>query len=74
MTAVAMVIAGLLMLGFDAADFTITGLSLLGALLIAIGLWVGGAFTRAAWIADAETSARLDLVDQDLDRMYGRQR
>ena len=57
MTAVAMVVAGLLMLGFDAADFTITGLSLLGALLIALGLWVGGAFTRAAWIADAETSA-----------------
>ena len=74
MTAVAMVVAGLLMLGFDAADFTITGLSLLGALLIALGLWVGGAFTRAAWIADAETSPRLDLVDQDLDRMYGRQR
>lgn len=68
MTALALVFAGLLLLGFDVADFTVTGLSVLAAVLIAIGLWLGGAFSRAAWIADDETSARLSLVDEELGR------
>lgn len=33
--------------------------------------WSYGAFRKDTWIADDETSARLDLVDQDLDARYG---
>ena len=67
MTALVLVVAGVLLLGFDAADFTVTGLSVLAALLIGLGLWVGGAFTRAAWVCDDETSARCAAIDAQLD-------
>lgn len=73
MTALVLLVTGLLLLGFDAADFTITGISILALLLIALGLWVGGAFDRSQWVADDETSARLDAVDRDIDaRRSGR--
>lgn len=71
MTAVVLVLAGFLLLGFDAADFSITGLSLLAAFLIGLGLWLGGAFRRSTWIADDETSARLSAIDVDLNSRRG---
>ena len=40
-TALVLVVAGVLLLGFDAADFTVTGLSVLAALLIGFGMMAG---------------------------------
>ncbi|MFT4051586.1 MAG: hypothetical protein QM677_04955 [Microbacterium sp.] len=60
------VLAGLVLLGFDAADFTITGPSVLATLFIVIGLWLGGVFTVDAWVCDDETSKRLSQVDEEL--------
>jgi len=67
MTARVLVAAGLALLAFDAADFTITGIAVLGALIIVIGAWVGGLFTREAWICDDETSTRCAAIDAQLD-------
>ncbi len=73
MIAVILVAAGLGVLAFDAADFSFSGLAILALLLLALGLWVGGAFDRSQWVADDETSARLDAVDRDIDaRRSGR--
>lgn len=66
MTALILVTAGLALLGVDATDFSFGGLSVLALLLIVLGLWVGGAFRRAAWIGDEPVDAppsRLDILD-----------
>ncbi|WP_314429640.1 hypothetical protein [Microbacterium lacticum] len=68
MIALLLVAAGLGVLAADAADFSFCGLSILAVLLLALGLWVGGAFNRSVWVADAETSARLDALDRVLPR------
>ncbi|QYF98937.1 hypothetical protein [Microbacterium sp. PAMC21962] len=44
--------------------------ALLAAAFITV-CWSYGAFDKSTWIADEETSARLDRVDQELDRLYG---
>ena len=61
-------VAGFLTLGFDAADFTITGLSVAAVLVLLIAAWLGGVFTEEFWIADAELSRELDATDLDLKR------
>ena len=66
MIAVVLVLAGLSVLAFDAADFSFSGLSILALILIVVGLWVGGAFERSKWIADEPDDAppsRLVVLD-----------
>lgn len=54
-----LIAAGLLLLGFDAADFTITGVSVLATVIMLIALWLAGGFTRDFWILDEDaTDAR----------------
>lgn len=50
------------------STIALAGLFLAAFLVVA---WSYGAFRGSTWIADEETSARLDLIDQDLDRQYG---
>lgn len=64
MIAVVLVVAGLIILGIDAADFTITGVALVGVAFIACGLWVGGAFSARAWFAPASHEERLSRLDE----------
>lgn len=68
MTALILVLMGVFLLGCDAADFSFSGLGLLGVLVFLSGLWVAGVFNRAVWIADDETSARLDEIDREIGR------
>lgn len=65
MTALVLVILGFLLLGFDGADFTITGLSLLAAILIGIGLWLGGAFSADAWFVTLDADDERGWSDAD---------
>lgn len=50
------------------ASVALAGLFLAAFVTVA---WSYGGFRKSTWIADEETSARLDLVDQELDRLYG---
>lgn len=68
MTARVLLLAGLVLCGFDVAQLRITGIFLLGVVFLVIAFWLFGGFTAAFWVADAETSARLDAVDVELDR------
>lgn len=59
MTARVLLVTGLLLLGFDAADITITGVSVLATVIMLIALWLAGGFTRDFWILDEDaTDAR----------------
>lgn len=51
-----------------APTVTTAVLALVWLALFLIVCWTFGAFRRGAWICDDETSARLDLVDQELSR------
>ena len=64
----ALTILGFLILGFDAADLTITGIAVLALVILLVAAWLGGVFTADFWIAP--DSARLGDVDQELDRLY----
>lgn len=44
------------------------GLALVWLVLFLIVCWSFGAFRRAAWVCDDETSDRLDLVDREIGR------
>lgn len=72
MIALLLVVLGVFLLGFDAADWSLGGLALLGALLIAAGAWVGGGFDRRAWFGSDAEEERWSRVDVDLDRLYSR--
>lgn len=48
-------ILGFLILGFDAADLTITGVAVLAVVILMIAFWLAGGFTRAFWVADDPT-------------------
>lgn len=66
MIALLFVAAGIGVLAADAADFSISGLSILAVLLLTVGLWVGGAFDRSQWVTDEPDDAppsRLDVLD-----------
>jgi hypothetical protein len=67
MVARVLIVLGLLLLGFDCADFTVSGIALLGAVLIGLGWWVNRTFARDRWIADPVLSAQLAAVDEELD-------
>lgn len=67
MAALLLVVVGFFLLGVDAADFSIGGLGLLAALIVALGLWVGGWFDRSTWFADEETSAQCAQIDRELE-------
>ncbi len=54
-----LIVTALLLLAFDSADFTITGVSVLAVVLLLIALWLAGGFTRDFWILDEDaTDAR----------------
>ncbi len=53
-----LIVAALLLLAFDSADFTITGISVLAVVLLLIALWLAGGFTRSFWILDEDADAR----------------
>lgn len=66
MIARALIFLGLVLLAIDTARLTITGVALLGAVLIAVGLILAGALTRGFWVADEPADApasRLDVLD-----------
>lgn len=67
MIAWVLVLAGLVVLGVDAADFSFNGLSLIALLLIGVGMWVGGVFDRSTWIGDDATNERCALLDYAID-------
>ena len=54
----ALLVAGLLLIGFDVARLTMTGVAVLGVLFIAIVMWAAGVFTRAFWIEDEQVGGR----------------
>jgi|GEM_PF-2863088 len=62
-----LLLVGLLLLGFDVARLTITGVAVLGVLLMVIAFWLYGGLTRRFWFADDEASARLSAVDVEID-------
>jgi hypothetical protein len=64
-TARFLIVAGLLLLGFDAADVQVTGLAVLAAVIIGAGLITDGVLTREYWIAPDRL--HLDLMDADID-------
>lgn len=45
------------------------GLLILATVFAVAFVWSVGGFTKAFWFADAETSARLAAVDEELDRV-----
>lgn len=49
-----LIVAALMLLAFDSADFTITGVSVLAVVLLLIALWLAGGFTRSFWILDED--------------------
>lgn len=63
------IVAGLFVMAIDVTQLKITGVALLGAVLVGIGLWMGGFFTREFWLADDETGARFAAIDDDVDRL-----
>jgi hypothetical protein len=68
MTARVLLLCGLVLLAFDVARLNITGVALLGIVLMTISAFLAGVFTREFWIADDETSARLSAIDQEIGR------
>lgn len=60
--------AALLLIGFDIARLTITGVFLAGVVLMLVAGYLYGATTAAFWIADDELSERLDRVDREVAR------
>ena len=59
--------AGWVLLVFDVADFSVSGLMVLTVVCWLVAAWLSGLFTRGAWIADDATSERLSAVDVELD-------
>lgn len=68
MTERVLLLCGLVLLAFDVARLNITGVALLGIVLMTISALLSGVFTRDFWIADDETSARLSAIDQEIGR------
>lgn len=46
---------------------TVDAVAILGTVAVAVWLWTFGVFTWAFWFGDAETSARLAVVDEQID-------
>ncbi|WHE35181.1 hypothetical protein [Microbacterium sp. BDGP8] len=68
MTARVLLLCGLILLAFDVARPNITGVALLGIVLMTISAFLSGVFTRDFWVADDEMSARLSAIDQEIGR------
>ena len=59
MSAIILILLGLVFLVVDAADLTITGLGVIGAILIAAGLILAGALKHEFWFpGDSEETDR----------------
>ena len=54
MTARILIVLGLLLLGFDCADFTVTGITILAIVFFLLAAYFAGAFTREFWFDDEE--------------------
>ncbi|MFF2632002.1 hypothetical protein ACFVR6_03875 [Microbacterium sp. NPDC058021] len=52
MTARVLAVLGLLLLGFDCADFEVTGVAVLGAVFLAAAAYLFGVFTHEFWFED----------------------
>lgn len=68
MTRRILLILGLVLFAFDVARLNMTGVALAGIVLMAVALYLYGAFTPGFWVADDELSERLDRADQEAGR------
>lgn len=64
----ALLILGFVLFAFDVARLNMTGVALAGVVLMAVALYLYGAWSPSFWIADDELSARLDRIDQEVGR------
>ena len=71
MTARVLIVIGLLIIAFDCADFTVTGVSVLGAVHIGAGAYLAGVFTREFWIEDEPVYSTVDEVLDAIGRERG---
>lgn len=71
MTARVLAFLGLLVVLFDCADLNVGGITILGAVFIALAAWLGGAFTRDFWVSD---DPRLGAIDVELSARERTQR
>lgn len=70
--AIAAAIASVLALGVQQERSVVTLIvAVIFAAAFLVVCWSYGAFRKETWIADEGTSARLDLLDQELDHLYG---
>lgn len=70
--AMTVAIASILALGLQQERSAVTlVVAVIFAAAFVIVCWSYGAFRKDTWIADEQTSARVDLLDQELDHVYG---
>lgn len=63
-----LLITGIALVAFDVARWNMTGVAVLGAVLLLIWAWSARVFTLAFWVQpDPAVNARLAEVDADLE-------
>lgn len=72
MTVRVLAFLGLLVVMFDCADLNVGGITILGAVFIALAAWLGGVFTRDFWISDDPRLAAIDIEISEHERAQRR--